>query len=346
MKDKNTMTKREFILHHLLIGVGLLGWFRAFIFISLPLVSSGMSEFLFLLFYLVGVIIGLIICWNKRRNYLALMVNILGPMGLYTIYAYSDLCLRIICLFLALVMISWATYFVMMRILHTRKQRRGSTYYRYILLGQRTICVCFLSLLMITIGVMGIDGTIPLEKYDYTLEKNERIAERVNELDLIKSENWDKADYQNRIQFCESIIDIEMKAAHMQYKPKLRIQVMDNPYVLGLYSGHETIISVSYSLLMSDDVLNVVETLLHECRHAQQYYIAKKYEENHGALVQEEKDMAKLFSDNFQNYKSAKDDGYDAYDSQLLERDADAYALENIFIYIEEISKGEQADAL
>lgn len=56
--------------------------------------------------------------------------------------------------------------------------------------------------------------------------------------------------------------------------------------------------------------------------------------------------MAKLFSDNFQNYKSAKDDGYDAYDSQLLERDADAYALENTFIYIEEISKGEQADAL
>lgn len=331
MKDKNTLGKGEFLFFQFLITCGLYGLYKI-IFVSLPYVNDLRSNVILFLIIILSNYIGINLCWEKRRNHLTTMTNGLLPLGIYTVLSYVDLCPILISFVLIMSMAICSMYIILMHLIHTKKQRKTKIFYRYIFLGQRTLAAFFLSSCLVWIPLFHIDGQIPLEPYDLEVSKEEWIAE----MDILDKDSWENANWRNRIQLAENIIEIEAKDAGMDHKPTLRVHELEESH-LGSYYNRSKVLTLDYDVIMTKDPEFMLQTLLHECRHMQQHELKTRYEEGDvGNLTEPELKQAEAFLKGFRDYKRVKKDGYMAYDSQLVERDADAYAIKNIHLYLPE----------
>lgn len=142
--------------------------------------------------------------------------------------------------------------------------------------------------------------------------------------------NWDEASYQEKTRFLEVIKNMELNNLGVLYKVDLIYKELDE--LEGNYSHFEKTITIDKDLI-EEHVLNVINTVAHECYHAYEHQCVDLYEsldENHKQLTLFEN--VEIYKNEFDNYISSKEN-YEKYYGQQVEIDSRCYASERVDYY-------------
>mgnify|MGYP006900778693 CR=1 FL=1 len=155
----------------------------------------------------------------------------------------------------------------------------------------------------------------------YSLETRGQIADGVDSLrqiSEIQPEHWETIQDAN--ERLAALQNVEDNMASIQGRPSVPVEAVsmeDN--VFGGWNGQS--IRVNYDHLMGDQtVMENVDTIVHEGRHAYQDYAIERPE------IISDQNIVQEWKDNMQDYKNAETYGLEMYLNQPVEADAWSYA--------------------
>lgn len=138
---------------------------------------------------------------------------------------------------------------------------------------------------------------------------------------------WKKADYNERVEILtelfhtlNDILGIDVQAIHIEPLESEPGYILNG--MLSRYSDGHMEMFLNREWVEKDSGYDqIMETLCHEMRHGYQYSVVEHPERY---IVSEE--TVNAWRDNFNDYKTTEEDGYDAYRQQSVEADARKFA--------------------
>ncbi|MDE6084665.1 MAG: hypothetical protein K2G11_09285 [Muribaculaceae bacterium] len=166
------------------------------------------------------------------------------------------------------------------------------------------------------------------------VEQIQQIGEYLSEAPGLQYDRW---KYMENWERCEVLQDAEMKIAEIEHRPycEIKFEYMERNS-LGYYDSESKTITLNTEYVNSDspaDFRELIDTLVHEGRHAYQYYNMTEREVHSRPG---EVNMWK-WNENEIGYQSANLYGFEAYAMQPVETDARAFAEDVINTYFEKI---------
>lgn len=164
------------------------------------------------------------------------------------------------------------------------------------------------------------------------IEQISQISDFLTEIDEIKYENWIELAYEDRQVVLQ---ELEYHIAEIEHREpcQLNFRVMDEGN-LGAFSPESKDITINSRYVIScdfHDYKEMLDTLIHEGRHAyQDYNIATREVHSDGNITNE-------WSYNFDNYISPNWD-FQAYYTQPVEQDAREFAEDVLSQYLENVA--------
>ncbi len=186
------------------------------------------------------------------------------------------------------------------------------------------LCVAYIAIHFLGISLYEYSGAkINVKSVDYQLYYSAKIG--------LEGSKWNDYDTQERLDLLQIICDYECTCSLGCKSPKVLAGHLEQDTIYGEYNQTMNTITININHLKNDSAEKVLNTLLHEVRHAYQYALVKMFNK-----VEENLDMEDLmlpcfrnalsFRNDFDNYKNNDDDYYDYYD-QEIERDSRNWAL-------------------
>jgi len=157
----------------------------------------------------------------------------------------------------------------------------------------------------------------PQEPSDTRSLQEQQAIDALQQIEGTRPETWEGLTESERASVLQ---DIEIPMADVQGRPPAEVAIYpDPPGECGYYDPHTSQIQISDRHLMNDLMHDVVETVVHEGRHAYQYRaIANPGFHDDPAEVE-------AWRDNLENYLDPQLYGYEKYYNQPVERDAWSY---------------------
>ncbi len=156
-----------------------------------------------------------------------------------------------------------------------------------------------------------------------------------DEFENFEESKWSDMDFKDRYNLIFKVFEMETEILNTEGVRFQAKKLSDSDGTYGLYSDMENTLYIDAVHLANDDAYNCINTVIHECRHAYQYYsikvlveMQKKDIDYHGSAYFDEvekwwnADLSYLFMDNYADY----------YENEL-EYDARAYAEERMADY-------------
>ena len=146
---------------------------------------------------------------------------------------------------------------------------------------------------------------------------------------LIKSERyskktWKKATIEERKQILRELLEEMQKIYGVSLNNIMISSIESEPgYITyGYFQNSSGTICINADLLNDvSNYKNIIDTLAHEMRHAYQYAVISNPEN-----YQVDEETVEEWRENFNDYKTTDDDGYQAYRNQPIEKDAREFA--------------------
>ncbi len=141
-------------------------------------------------------------------------------------------------------------------------------------------------------------------------------TESLQQIEGLHPETWEQLDEAERVHVLQ---DVENHLAEIQERPPVSIGI--EPMDPGVYGGYVRGegITLSQEHIQSDDVREIVDSIVHEGRHAYQDYAIQ----NPGFVS--DADLVESWRTNWDNYLTAGEYGQELYTSQPIETDAWEY---------------------
>jgi hypothetical protein len=154
--------------------------------------------------------------------------------------------------------------------------------------------------------------------------KLERLLTELDEIDGTRPRHWSKMDLQERVEVLQSVHD----AVALVYRfESSTVKVVPlPPRENGNFSESTKMIQISKRLVMGNDHIQPLKTLMHESRHAYQWNLVKDVRRGFGWHSDTDWTLAQEWSDNFDDYKSPERYGTQEYMNQPIEVDARNFA--------------------
>ena len=335
MTDNNSMGKIEYILSNIFWSFITMIWYRSLLFIPLNDYTVGTSKKVLWILIATMVLIGMLITFKKRRNYLSLVINILFPFEVYAITSYWNFFNTWVkaTAFVASVLAILFFSLVVFRKISSRRKNKISIIkkrLKHAFLGARTIAVVCLCAFIIPLGVNAFIGRDLYQSNDGdTIVLNESdewtIANNIDTVLKIKPDIWKTLSVEERLEVLSVLKNIEIRYLGINHEIHLSADNLEEN-TLGCYIPNERKIVIDVTHLKNDSVDSVVKSLIHEVHHA----YSRQQVEVYKILPDEYKNMlmfynAQLYEEEYANYIDG-DDNYYGYATQYCERHADAYA--------------------
>ena len=138
------------------------------------------------------------------------------------------------------------------------------------------------------------------EQYEclFDAEMTENIAEYLSGMENLKYENWKNLNLEQRAALLNTI---ETKISAIEHRPPVPIEVKKlKPNLFGYQDSANNLIALNSRVVMSDSkeaYTNVIDTIIHEGRHAYQHYNVDK------KCIHESLSVVKTWQENFYNPK-------------------------------------------
>ena len=350
MTDNNSMEKIEYILSNIFWSFITMIWYRSLLFIPLNDYTVGTSKKVLWTLIATMVLIGMLITFKKRRNYLSLVINILFPFEIYAIASYLDFFNTWVKTTVIVASVLAFLFFSLVVFRKMSSRRKNKTLIikkrlKHAFLGARTIAVICLCAFIIPMGVNAFVGRdLYQSNTGDTIVLNEAeewtIANNIDTVLKIKPDIWKTLSVEERLDVLSVLKNIEIRYLGINHEIHLSADNLEEN-TLGCYIPNERKIVIDITHLKNSSVNEVVHTLAHECHHA----YSRQQVEVYKILPDEYKDMlmfynAQLYEKEYANYIDG-DDNYYGYATQYCERHADAYADDAVESYYEAIFKYE-----
>ena len=286
----------------------------------LPYFKSSTLELIILIGHMTG--ITLLFCWFDRyRDFFDLYFNACLPIGLViTIGMMKCILWMRIVVPLGFVAACLMAAFCM-----------GSTEGRVRLNGEyfRLALIILLVFTLTLSSTGGLHADTDTTKMEYMIsEEAERIY--LQTCEKLESETWDDMTSRERLDVLQIICDYECVVVLGCEPVRVESGVPVRSTILGQYNGQTRRCLINESHLKRGDVDDVLETALHEVRHAYQNSLTEMYSTLEEHISDKYKNLypfrqAKLYAAELANYCSGEEN-YQKYYSQEVEKDCRAWA--------------------
>jgi hypothetical protein len=145
----------------------------------------------------------------------------------------------------------------------------------------------------------------------------ESVVASLREVEALEPEQWSELERPERL---EVLQDIEARVAEIQGRPAVPVaaEAMQSGCYGGYSRGEGIVLSDEH--LMSNDIIEITDTVVHEGRHAYQDYAIQT-----PGFVSDDGLIA-TWRDNWDNYLTAEEYGQELYVAQPVESDAWEYS--------------------
>lgn len=355
MKNRNTLGRAEYVWNNLYWAFLLFLWYRNNLFFPVFGFDYKKSVFILAGLVILGIIAGILLTHNRRRNHVSILCNQILSYGSYFVLSLwaIDETMFVNTLIVALILTVAYSVLVISNYLTDRKRMFIENGFKKCvdacLMNGRTIVAYVLVTAILIFAVKPILGLPLMEKSeDYLFaseeshqDEGETIAGNMDTLLLLQEEEWKQLDASERLGVMKTVADIE---ANYLGIPEITVctEVLEED-TLGHYVDNTRTVTLNLSYLAYADAYTMLLTICHECYHAYQYRLVDLYDE----LAPDHQELllfyeASQYKEEFENYIDGSED-YLAYVNQWCESDSDDYAASavidyysRIFLYIEE----------
>lgn len=327
MRDKNTMSKVQFLFESL-FWTCLTTWFYHRVFpVSLPHTKASVS-----LIVLCGVAmvmggIGVAITWERRRNYMSLFVNVILPLEVYAILAFwKQLSLTTILLMAVSLTLSGFYGAFIMKNRENRRHMPAKVRLRYAILGSRTIIVFCMALIFISAAIVMFVGVPANDKE--TSESTWTIEKQRDAVFNLRKPTWDTLNGDQRFNTLEIVLKIEAANLGLPFQPKLEAAALDQT-TIGKYDVSRKTILLNEDYVARCSSEQAVIGALHELFHVYQHELVNVL----GEVPERDRNLAifagaRTYTEELAHYHDGEgDDDFESYFEQRIEEDARAFGL-------------------
>lgn len=216
-------------------------------------------------------------------------------------------------------------------------RRNKKTVSLRVILLRRYLMVAFVVLFSVpALMVLVNDDTAGTEYYGnaHAVTGSAEENQLINNLDtlrLLMDSEWNELSAQKKADTLQVIADIE--TAHMGISPITVVVCQLDDQRLGTYDPADRMVRIDLDRHSDDGVLEILNTILHECRHAYQHDCILSVDWTNPA-VQQGVYFAQVRQWRYehQNYISASKN-WEVYYGQSIEEDAREYADDGVWVY-------------
>lgn len=163
------------------------------------------------------------------------------------------------------------------------------------------------------------------------------IKGNIEYLKNLKYEYWNNLTVKQRLEVMQCCADIECDFLGISDDVKVVASNLEDG-VFGVFDSRFNIIKLRLDLIANGDGEDVLDTLLHECRHAYQHALVQSYykadESTKKLYIYKQ---ISYFADNFDDYYDGDD--YEKYYNQACEEDSREYAEDRVEEYMRRIKE-------
>lgn len=330
MKNRNTTGPFWFIFENILWTGILAIWMLNGAFRILPGCTLATSRMIYWMIAGVCLVLGICLTIERRRNSLSVFVNVVTAAVLYGWLTYHRTFPTAFSVAFGIAVVLCGIYVALVLAIHFKNPLSNfAACLTHALLGARTIAVCCMSVVWLTIlgSVLfgnallspGVAATLPAQQDVYSDADNMAVLENLRE------EKWATLNTRQRLEVMQQIANME--AVHLGITHELNVgaEAMAERH-LGYYTDSTHEIRISLDSLEYSEPEEVLNTLCHEAYHAYQHRLCDAYDN----VGEEYQDLlvfsaARAYKHNFANYPDPDVD-FDKYYSAACEANARSYA--------------------
>ncbi len=347
MTTRNTMSSMYYIVAHLYWSLLSVYWYRILLFRTVNQLTLFQSKILFWGIVLACIIIGIKLTYEKNRNYVSLITNIVFPFEIYALLTYIDYVTwqLLIGLISALVISTLYTYFVFSHNINNLRKRRSIIKARIkrCIYATKTITSFCLLLVIGSLSISCIFGhSLTVSNVKPVKNDNEEfvwtISNNIEQVCLFTKDNWEKASAKEKTSAMQVIANIECQYLGLPHELTLITRNLPEN-TLAAYDDRTHTINVNIAHYETSHPLEILNSICHEAYHAYQYRLCEAYD----SIDDEYKGLssvrnAKYYKEEFSNYTDGNKD-FSGYYSQHCENDARSYAKDALEEYEFHIKK-------
>ena len=343
MRKRNTKGPIEFVMDNVFVIVMVWLWYRALLFKSLGTYSAAASRWILAALVLGLTVPGVLLQHRRQRNSFSVFVNTTAGFGVYTAAVYLPFRPKLIVITLVIAAAAAAVYAAMVFSRRVRSRQGSGVIVRRKFAaagrGAHAAAAIGLTVIMAVLAVPRLwgAGQFTVRKSDLDRSEDwENITERQIADTLIKLEEdiWTTLSVQEKLDVLQAVADCER--ARMGIPHELTVgSSVTRERQQGYYedAAHQIIIGLDH--LNNDPSEEVLDTVVHEARHAYQHRLVDAYHE-----VSENSRKLYLFrnaavlAEEFAHYESGGTEEEDwEYYYQWCEQDARDYSEQILPLY-------------
>ncbi len=347
MKNKNTLSKTNFIECTIWVSVILAYVYRYICFSGIYGLTVFQSKLVFWALVILLIPLGTCITFAKRRNYLSVLVNVALPFEIYTIISTFRYIPQTHIVALLIISFLSALYFglIVFQKIKSKKHVKQIVCSRmkFATLGVRTIVVILLLCVTTPIclksafgyELIGSDVDVSIED---SADDKWSLSNNIETVAMLDEDTWKTLSLSEKMNVLGTVKNVEMRYFGINHEVYLSADIL-NEGVLGSYIAEEHRIIINIEHLKSSDSKEVLQTLLHECRHVYDRMCVDLYNQ----IDDDYKNMLMFqiiadYKEEFDNYSDGSDNISEYY-SQAVEKSARRYSALATFEYFEYIDE-------
>lgn len=328
MRDRNTMSPAYYLFENIWWSVLSTASYRAACFRPIAGTSFARSTGLLWTFTIASLVIGLLLTYRKRRNYISLIATVSLPLGVYSVMSCWFALWRMFLVIVAItvLVIGVYLYLVMAGVRTLRKLARHLIWFS---LGMRTICAFGSLILTTTLFVSWLFG-LPLLRASVKAELPDAaseltVSDHATELLPLADGTWMSLDTQEKLDVLQVLANIEGSRLGLGHELNVGCDVLGE-LTAASYRDSEHLIVVNLKRL-NDEPSAIIDSICHEAYHA----LERRLVELAMAAPESAQSLnvvkrGKQYALEFEQYKDADTDGFLAYYTQSVEADAREHA--------------------
>lgn len=346
MKNSNKLEKAAYIETAVFYGVSFIPVYRVGCFSVIYGISTFWSKVIFWGLVLLIIPLFTYISYFNRRNHLSILLNTVLPLEIYTIISTVRYIPKIIIIALSVILLLAAVYFslvVFQKIKH-KKHRKEIICKRITVASQGALTIISVLLVVVTLPLsirnllgyelLGADidfDTKPTVNDQWSLSNN------IETVALLHESTWHSLDVNEKLNVLATVKNVEMRYFGIPHEVHLCTGDLGEN-TLGGYNHRDHRITIDIKHLETSPPDEVLDTLLHECRHIYDRLCVELYTQTDNEL----KNMLLFynfdkFQEEFNNYKDSNTDIWEYY-YQEIEISARNYGKNTVPIYFQYIN--------
>lgn len=345
MTNKNTLGKFEYLVYSALFAVWYWVLYQNIFFRCLSGMTTATSRLILGTFAVITIGIGFGMTVRKRRNFLSAMLNSIFPFTAYWLITYHQTYTVLSIVVVVIATLLPITYFLITIGMYIRAKAKKACRTSVIkavwtsFLNARTVAILCLGIVFTT-GIPALFG-LPLLQgstkatFGNTSVEEFSIDSKIETLLVLGDGTWEQLTNTEKIDILQTVANIESTFLGIPFELNVGAAALkDN--VVGGYNDSTHSVLIDFDSLENDTAYDLLDTILHEARHAYQHSLISLYQD----VAPKYKNLwvfkeAQRYDVEFSNYAHGSSDvTFVDYYYQACEEDARTYADDRAWVYL------------